>query len=70
MVSTPTLGQLDWWVIITGLVIYRFLCVGKLLLSELRFEFTVLLAYSTSFFKCTCEQAHLKVNFEYSEQVT
>lgn len=51
MVSTGLLGQLNWWVIITGWVIYRFLCVGKLLLSELRFEFTVVLPYSSSIVK-------------------
>lgn len=61
------LGQLDWWVIITGWVIYRFLCVGKLLLSELRVEFTVVLAYSSSVFKYSGEQAHLKVNLQYLE---
>lgn len=63
MVSPALLGQLDWWVIITDLVIYSF-SVGKLLLRELRFEFTVLLVYSTSVFKYSCEQAHLKVNLQ------
>lgn len=67
MVSTGSLRQSDWWVIITGWVIYRFLSVGKLLLSELRFEFTVVLVYSSSVFKYSWEKVPLKVNLQYLE---